>query len=73
MERNSLIYLAGEYAVAIGARFGEGGTWHGAVTALRKRLTEVRVPQDGSRASQALINLGAVPLPSCRCRVSQNS
>ena len=62
MERNALIYAASIQTIAIGARFGFGGTWHGAAQALRKRLCDVWIPADGSPAANALISLGATPL-----------
>jgi predicted Rossmann fold nucleotide-binding protein DprA/Smf involved in DNA uptake len=63
MERNVLIYAAAEAAVVVQARFKQGGTWHGAVTALRRRLCPLLVrdlPEDP--AHRALVALGATPL-----------
>lgn len=62
MMRNALVYALGEAAVLCHARFGEGGTWHGAVSAHRRRLCPLWMRDDGSRAAQALIALGASPL-----------
>jgi predicted Rossmann fold nucleotide-binding protein DprA/Smf involved in DNA uptake len=62
MQRNAAIYLAAEQTVAIGARLRQGGTWHGALDALRRRLGKVIVPNDGSPAAAALLALGARPL-----------
>ena len=61
MERNSLIYLAAEATLVVSARLRQGGSWHGAVSALRKGH-KVIVRDDGSSAAQALIALGAVPI-----------
>lgn len=36
MERNGFIYAAGAVTVVVEARLREGGTWHGAVSALRR-------------------------------------
>lgn len=43
MERNALIYAASPFAVVCHARFRQGGTWHGACDALRRRLCRVVV------------------------------
>ncbi len=61
MERNGLIYLAAEATLVVSARLRQGGSWHGAVAALRKRH-QVIVRDDGSPAVRALIALGAVPI-----------
>ena len=63
MERNSLIYAIAEAAIIVHARFKQGGTWHGAIDAQRRRLTQLVVREDSTNAAhQALISLGAVPL-----------
>ena len=63
MERNALVYAAGEAAVVVRAQRQQGGTWHGAVDALRRRLTVVGVWADPpSAGADALVALGAVPL-----------
>ena len=63
MERNALIYAAASFSVVVQCRFREGGTWHGAVEAQRRRLTRLiarNSPTD--RGLRALIALGATPL-----------
>ena len=63
MERNALIYSFGRRAVVVRPRYREGGTWHGAVDALRRRLGALWVldsPPD--RASRAIVSLGALAL-----------
>jgi predicted Rossmann fold nucleotide-binding protein DprA/Smf involved in DNA uptake len=63
MERNALIYAAAEATVVVHARFRQGGTWHGAADALRRRLGPILIremPED--RAFRALVALGARPL-----------
>lgn len=65
MERNALIYASAEATVVVHARFRQGGTWHGAADALRRRLGPILVretPED--RAYRALVALGARPLAS---------
>ena len=61
MERNALIYAYGRRAVVVRARLRAGGTWHGAVDALRRRLGAVYVRPAGP-AARALVALGAVPV-----------
>ena len=60
MERNALIYSFGRRTVVVRARFRTGGTWHGAVDALRRRLGDVYVRFADDQASAALVRLGAV-------------
>ena len=60
MERNALIYAFSPVAVVAHVRLREGGTWHGAVDALRRRLCIVAVREDGSPGARALAALGAV-------------
>jgi predicted Rossmann fold nucleotide-binding protein DprA/Smf involved in DNA uptake len=63
MERNALIYSGATLTVVVRARYREGGTWHGAVNALRRRLGAVAVhPQPEDTASRVLMTLGAAAL-----------
>lgn len=63
MERNALVYAMAEAAVIVRSRFRAGGTWHGAVDALRRKSTKLIVRDDpASPAHRALIGLGAMPL-----------
>lgn len=62
MERNALLYSVSVHALVGAVQFKVGGTWHGATEALRKRLCRVIVREDGSKASAALLALGAIPL-----------
>ena len=59
MERNALIYAAAEATVVGHARLRQGGTWHGASDALRRRLGRLLIRSDGSPAERALRVLGA--------------
>lgn len=59
MERNTLLYAASDRTLVVGPRLREGGTWWGAVGALRLRLCQVFVFDDGSPGARALANLGA--------------
>ncbi len=58
MERNALIYASSVCAVVVEPRHREGGTWHGAADALRRRLCRVLVLDDESVGARALIALG---------------
>lgn len=63
MERNALLYALGEVSLVGQARFREGGTWHGAVEAHRRRIGRLAVRWDpGDPAARALRALGAFPL-----------
>ncbi len=62
MQRNALIYSFADQAVVISPHFRRGGTWHGAVDALRRNLSRVFVAADGLPGSEALMQLGAIPL-----------
>jgi predicted Rossmann fold nucleotide-binding protein DprA/Smf involved in DNA uptake len=64
MERNRLIYAAGPGAYVAEARLREGGSWAGALGALRARLGVVAVPDDGDPAHTTLCALGARSLAS---------
>ena len=62
LSRNHTIYALGEAAVAIAARDGVGGTWHGAIDCLSMRCTPVYVPQDemlGGAGAGGLLARGA--------------
>ena len=63
MERNMLIYAAASHTLVIEPRFRQGGTWHGAVEALRRKLTHVIIFTKGdSAAVRTLVALGASPM-----------
>lgn len=59
MERNALIYAAADATVVGHARLRQGGAWHGASDALRRRLGRLLVRPDGGPAARALRALGA--------------
>ncbi len=62
MERNALIYAAADATVVGHARMRQGGTWHGAAEALRRRYGRLLVRSDDSSAMRALCALGAEEL-----------
>ncbi|MBV6458462.1 MAG: hypothetical protein HONBIEJF_01590 [Fimbriimonadaceae bacterium] len=59
MQRNAWIFAAAEITMVLGPRFRQGGTWHGAVAALRSGRSAVAVLDLADDATRALINLGA--------------
>ncbi len=59
MERNALIYAFSERSLVGACRFREGGTWNGAVQAMRRGLSQFFVRESSEKGNQALINLGA--------------
>jgi hypothetical protein len=62
MERNALIYAFAPYAVVCHARYKEGGTWHGAIDAQRRKLCRLIVRDIETPAHRALISLGGIPI-----------
>lgn len=64
MERNALIYAASSHTVIGHARFKEGGTWHGAVHAVRARLSALLVRRSADPGPKALAALGGLWLDS---------
>ena len=63
MRRNALIYSMADAVVVVHARFGEGGTWRGAIEANRRKLCRLIVKEDANDpAARALIGLGAYGL-----------
>ncbi|MEM8721657.1 MAG: DNA-processing protein DprA [Cyanobacteria bacterium P01_G01_bin.39] len=66
MGRNKYIYALANYAVVINATENKGGTWAGAIEALKKVKNVsvlVRIEQDTSKGNQSLIEKGAIPFP----------
>ena len=65
MGRNKLIYALSDVAVVVSSADGSGGTWTGAVEALKGGWVPVLVRDDPGvpAGNRSLIRLGAVPLP----------
>jgi predicted Rossmann fold nucleotide-binding protein DprA/Smf involved in DNA uptake len=65
MGRNKLIYALSDVAVVVSSADGSGGTWTGAVEALKGGWVSVLVRDDSDAPSgnRSLIALGAAPLP----------
>lgn len=60
MLRNAFIYASAEVALVVHPRYRQGGSWHGAVTALRERTTQVLVASPADcPAGRALCGAGA--------------
>lgn len=66
LTRNKWIYAASEATLIVASRFGEGGSWTGAIAAMKARLGRILVymgPQP-SAGNIALARLGAQPIRS---------
>ena len=66
MGRNKYIYALADYAVAIDATENQGGTWAGAIEALKKIESVpvlVRIEPNANPGNQSLIEKGAIPFP----------
>jgi predicted Rossmann fold nucleotide-binding protein DprA/Smf involved in DNA uptake len=66
LTRNKWIYAASEHTIVIASRFGEGGSWAGAIAAMKAKLGNIIVymaPQPSS-GNEALAKLGARPVYS---------
>lgn len=66
MGRNRLIYGLSERTLVVASDNGRGGTWEGAVEAIRGRLTNVVIWQGegAGRGNHALVSLGGRPVGS---------
>lgn len=63
MGRNKIVYGLGEVAVVVTAKENQGGTWAGAVEALRGQTVPVFVRGAADSGSKALVALGAHMIP----------
>lgn len=65
MGRNKLIYTLADYTLVIASEANKGGTWAGAVEALRRRWTPVFVVDDtdAPEGNKILIEKGGIPYP----------
>src|SRR6266571_1432045 len=64
MGRNKIIYGAADYAVIVSSDYQKGGTWAGAVEALKADWCPIFVRSDASAApgNKELVNKGALPI-----------
>ncbi len=63
MARNKYIYCLADYAVVVRSDKGKGGTWAGAIEAIKKKLAPVYVRSDSNApGNAALMESGAKPL-----------
>jgi predicted Rossmann fold nucleotide-binding protein DprA/Smf involved in DNA uptake len=68
-KRNALLYAFSEATIAVQPRFREGGTWHGALGALRQRLCQVVLMEEPvNSACVALRSLGASAMTSAEAQ-----
>ena len=65
MGRNKVIYGLADFAVVVSSDFQTGGTWAGAVEALKAgwRPVFARDGNDVPKGNRELLKLGAAPLP----------
>jgi len=65
MGRNKLIYGLADFAVVVSSDYQTGGTWAGAVEALKASWCPVfvRGGADGPKGNRELIKLGAAAMP----------
>ena len=63
--RNRLIYTLADYAIVVASDFEKGGTWAGAIEALKAKWLPVFVLQHGHmpQGNTKLIERGAIPFP----------
>lgn len=66
MGRNKLIYALADYAVVISSDAGKGGTWAGALEALKAKWSPVFVLEgpDVPEGNRQLLQKGAIPFPT---------
>jgi len=66
MGRNKLIYALSDVAVVVSSADGSGGTWTGAIEALKSGWVPVLVRDDPGvpAGNRSLVGLGAAPLSS---------
>jgi predicted Rossmann fold nucleotide-binding protein DprA/Smf involved in DNA uptake len=64
LTRNKWIYASSEATLVVASRFGEGGSWAGAIAAMKSRLGRILVylGQQPSSGNIALAKLGARPV-----------
>lgn len=64
MGRNKWIYALADQALVVASSEGRGGTWAGAIEALKKGLTvHVKTGNPARPGNDALVNHGAIPAP----------
>jgi predicted Rossmann fold nucleotide-binding protein DprA/Smf involved in DNA uptake len=74
MGRNKLIYGLADFAVVVQSDFQTGGTWAGAVEALKAGWCPVfaRESAETPKGNRELIKLGAAPLPDTELASTEN-
>jgi predicted Rossmann fold nucleotide-binding protein DprA/Smf involved in DNA uptake len=72
--RNKMIYGLANYAVIVNSDYQTGGTWAGAVEALKHNWcpTFVRDAEDVGKGNRELIKLGAAPLADSQLATVEN-
>jgi len=74
MGRNKVIYGLADYAVVVSSEYQTGGTWAGAVEALKAGSCPVFVREtpSGPKGNRELVKLGAHPLPEHQLAAIEN-
>lgn len=74
MTRNKIIYALAESAVIVSSEFKNGGTWAGAMEALKGNWCPVfaRDGAEAPRGNRELLKLGAAPLPQSALETSED-
>jgi predicted Rossmann fold nucleotide-binding protein DprA/Smf involved in DNA uptake len=74
MGRNKIIYGLADFAVVVQSDFQTGGTWAGAVEALKAKWCPVFVREtaDTPKGNRELMKLGAVALPEAELAAIEN-
>jgi len=74
MGRNKVIYGLADFAVVVSSDFQTGGTWAGAVEALKAgwRPVFARESDAAPQGNRELIKLGAVPLPESQVKEARD-
>jgi predicted Rossmann fold nucleotide-binding protein DprA/Smf involved in DNA uptake len=66
MGRNKYIYALADYGLVVNSTVSKGGTWAGAIEALKKIIDVpvfVRIEKNTNQGNQKLIEQGAIPFP----------
>ena len=72
LSRNRLIHALGEKVIAVQPGNRTGGTWAGSAENLKKGWSPVFVAADGRLGTQALAELGAVPITRAELQNLEN-
>ena len=63
MGRNKFVYALADRGLVVSTSVGKGGTWEGAIEALKKELIYVRMGNDAPVGNRQLLEMGALAFP----------